>query len=110
MINSKIKPLTFLQKSMLSVFPLFGTLFFLGSFFYDVISYESYTLIWWVLLILMIFQMVLIFIRIKKIRIDKSLSLIFSILILTVIIFQLYYVWILDDKHVKKIASVDITN
>ena len=110
MIKSKIKSLTFLQKSMLSVFPLFGTLFFLESFFFEMNSYESYIQIWWLLLILMVFQMVFLLLRIKKIRIDKSLSLIYIILILTVIIFQLYYVWKLDDKHVKEVICGDITN
>ncbi len=98
-MTRRLKQLTLLQKMLLTVFPFFGFLFFIDTFFFNTIPFDKYNQFWLILLVLMIINHVILFIRIRRINADKNVKLQFIILALSFAFYQAYYIWVLDDKY-----------
>jgi hypothetical protein len=95
-----MKKLNIIQKIVLSIFPVFGFLFFLFSFFLASIPYELYLKIWVLLVIIMIFQLLFLIRRILLLRVEVDRKIIAMALILIAPL-QLYYIWKIDDTFVR---------
>src|SRR5690554_3034149 len=99
--------LTNRQKILLSVFPVFGFLALLFSFFFSDTVRDYIYLPWFLMIFLMPVQniiLVLIIIRKDISFIKKSYCILLNFFI---ILFQLYYVWYLDDTYVKQKVKND---
>src|SRR5690606_8178522 len=92
-------------KILLSLFPFLFTLFIMDLFVFEKISFEVYGKVWFFLFILMLFQTVflLFFLSKRKIRTEKKILFIF--LMISIVWFQLYYIWVIDDKIITKTNS-----
>lgn len=93
-----IHKLTFIQKILLSIIPILSTLFFIDTFVLYSIPYEFYSNIWLILFILIIIQNIILIVRVTKIDTDRSTKVLYIILFISVLIFHLFYVWVLDEK------------
>tara|TARA_R110002072_G_scaffold235697_2_gene393316 strand:+ start:1026 stop:1346 length:321 start_codon:yes stop_codon:yes gene_type:complete len=91
--------LNYSKKLLLSVFPIIGILMIIETIALLVVPFGIYLKIWWGLLILAIFQNFILIRRVCMLNIEKNTRALYIILFLTIILFQLYYIWKLDDRH-----------
>lgn len=90
---------TITQKIILSIFPVLSILFLIDTLILYKIPYEYYTKIGVIIFILMIVQNFILIVRVNKKVMDKSLKIVYIVLFLSLSIFHLYYVWVLDRKN-----------
>src|SRR5690554_569363 len=106
--NSKIKTtikyklkkmkINLFLKSVLSLFPFLITLFFLELFIFEQISFELYEKVWIFLFILMLLQAACLIYIVSKRKIKTEKKILLILLMISIVWFQLYYIWIIDDK------------
>jgi len=89
---------TITQKIILSIFPVLSILFLIDTLILYNIPYEYYTKIGMIIFILMIVQNFILIVRVNKKVTDKSIKILYIVLFLSLSIFHLYYVWVLDRK------------
>src|SRR5690554_1564962 len=98
-MNKNIK-LGFFTKLCLSIFPILVTILFLDIIVFEYIPFAIFEKIWLALFVLMIFQTVFLIFLISKRKFKLENKIIYIILNLSIPIFQLYYIWVLDNKSI----------
>lgn len=99
-MNKRNIELSLLQKILFSIFPVLAFVFFIDSFFFLAMSWDFYLKSWVFLFILMIIQTIFLFKRILQKNITADKKAIYCVLSLSVVLFQLYYIWYLDSKYI----------
>ncbi len=97
------KNFNFWQKILLSVFPILVTIFIVDTFLFNKIPYEYYVAFWFILFILMLIQNTILIIHIIKLNMEPGNKAFYAILMFSIVWFQLYYIWFLDDKYSREL-------
>ncbi len=98
-MSTGAKKFNFSQKILLSIFPIIVTVFIFDTILFNKIPYEYYVTFWFILFVLMIIQSIILIIRILKLKMESGNKAFYVILIFSIIWFQLYYIWYLDDRY-----------
>lgn len=101
MIKNNLK-LGLLSKLFLSVFPFLTTILFLDILIFEKIPFDLYEKIWIILFILMVFQMIFLVFLISRRPLESGRKVLYILLILSIALFHLYYIWFIDDRILKK--------
>src|SRR5699024_7509663 len=101
-MNKKKFELSLLQKIFFSIFPILATVLILDNFLFFVLSWDFYLRSWIFLFVLMMIQTVFLIKRIIQKTISPDKKSFYIVLSLTIILFQLYYIWYLDNRYVWK--------
>jgi len=100
-MKTNVKPLSIVQKVLFSIYP-FGILLFIVLFFLVLdFDFDLYMKIWWMLFCVMIIQIVALIFRLRKVSLDRSTKIVYAFLLVSVFIFQIIYIWYLDDKYIQ---------
>gem|GEM_PF-4161103 len=91
--------LSFTQKILLSIFPVLAFLFFMDTILFTSIPHEVYFKAWLILFALMIIQSIVLVPRIYRKQMPPETKTIYIVLSISIVLFQLYYVWHLDEKY-----------
>ena len=98
-MTEKIDKLTSIQKILLSIFPVLAFLFFIDTILFLSIPYEVYFKAWLILFALMIIQTIVLLPRIYRKQMPTKTKTMYIVLSISIVLFQLYYVWHLDEKY-----------
>ena len=92
--------MSIVKKVILSIVPISVLLFVMIDFFVtDLLDFESYEKIWWVMLTLsFIFYFLLINIILRK-NISKDKKMYYILLSLFILPYSLYYIWFTDNEN-----------
>lgn len=87
------------QKILLSIIPTIFIVSFIYVFIINTnISMNNYFLIWGINLTLIIINNILLLLFILNSRISKKEKILYIMLNLSIILFQYFYIWIIDNK------------
>jgi len=70
----------------------------LELFIFEQISFELYEKVWIFLFILMLLQAACLIYIVSKRKIKTEKKILLILLMISIVWFQLYYIWIIDDK------------